>query len=192
MEEPTCCRDYTRNAGYLGLVWLYERFWPNVLFADGFWHLPASQQMADLPLNRISPDEPPFTSVGIDCFGPFEVKCGRSQVKRYGVIFICLALRAVHIKAAASLKTDSFINALQHFITRRKNFVQAMKLTLSVLIRELRSFEQWNQSQINDELLQKGIKWNFNPPSGSHHGGASESLIRSVRKVLYSNCTNSG
>lgn len=81
--------------------------------------VPGSQQMADLPLNRISPDEPPFTAVGVDCFGPFEVKRGRSKVKRYGVIFTCLALRAVHIEVAASLETDSFINALRRFIARR-------------------------------------------------------------------------
>ena len=66
--------------------------------------------MADLPRNRISPGEPPFTSVGVDCFGPFHVKHGRSRVKRYGVIFTCLALRAVHIKVA-SMDTDSSINA---------------------------------------------------------------------------------
>lgn len=75
--------------------------------------------MADLPLNRISPDKPPFTSVGVDCFGPFDVKCRRSQVKRYGVIFTCLALRAVHIELAASLDRDLFINALCPFIARR-------------------------------------------------------------------------
>lgn len=32
--------------------------------------------------------------------------------------------------------------------------------------------------------LQQGIKWVFNPPTGSHHGGAWERLIRSIRKVL--------
>ena len=63
--------------------------------------------MADLPRNRVS-DGPPFTSVGVDCFGPFDVKRGRSQVKSYRVIFMCLALRAVHIEVAASLDTDYF------------------------------------------------------------------------------------
>jgi len=50
---------------------------------------------------------------------------------------------------------------------------------------ELRqAIERWNQSRINNMLLQKGIKWIFNPPTGSHHGGIWERMIRSVRKVL--------
>lgn len=48
------------------------------------------------------------------------------------------------------------------------------------------SIEQWNQAQINDFLLQKGIKWTFNPPADSHHGGPWERLIRLVRKILNS------
>ena len=36
--------------------------------------------MADLPQDRVSPDLPPFTYVGIDYFGPTEVKVGRAPV----------------------------------------------------------------------------------------------------------------
>lgn len=111
-------------------------------------------------------------------------------MKRYGVIFTCLAIRAVHIEVAASLDTDSFVNALRRFIARRgqikemrsdngRNFVGAE--------RELwEAIEVWNQAQINDFLLQKNIRWVFNPPTGSHHGGAWERLIRSIRRVLNS------
>ena len=70
------------------------------------------QKMADLPEDRVQPDRPPFTSVGLDFFGPFQVRCGRSLVKRYGIIFICLAIHAVHIEVAFSLDTDSFLLAL--------------------------------------------------------------------------------
>ena len=41
------------------------------------------QKMADLPRPRVTPDQPPFTCVGIDYFGPFLVRQNRSMVKRY-------------------------------------------------------------------------------------------------------------
>ncbi len=151
---------------------------------------PGHQRMADLPQDRVSPDEPPFTRVGVDCFGPFEVKRGRGTVKRYGVIFTCLAVRAIHLELASSLDTDSFVNALRRFIAR---WGQVLKLrsdngtNFVGAEHELReAIGKWNHVQINDTLLQKGIKWIFNPPSGSHHGGVWERLIRSVRKVLNS------
>lgn len=77
------------------------------------------QIMADLPRNGVLPNEPAFTRCGFDCFGPFEIKRGRTTVKSYGVIFTCLACRAVRIEVATSLHTDSFINAFQCFIGRR-------------------------------------------------------------------------
>ena len=42
----------------------------------------------------------------------------------------------------------------------------------------------WNQAKIHDILLQKGIKWVFNPPAASHHGGVWQRLIRSTHKIL--------
>lgn len=146
--------------------------------------------MAQLPEDRLIPDEPPFTRVGVDYFGPFEVKLKRSHVKRYGVIFTCLASRAVHLEVASSLTTDSYINALRRFIARRgqvkkirsdngTNFVGAN--------RELRnSINDWNVSQIHEAMLQKNIDWHFNPPAGSHHGGVWERIIRTIRKVMNS------
>lgn len=53
--------------------------------------------------------------------------------------------------------------------------------------RELReAIESWNQSKIHNAMLRKGIKWIFNPPAGSHHGGVWERQIRTVRKILNS------
>ena len=63
------------------------------------------QQMADLPVDRVSHDAPPFSYVRVDYFGPFDIKRGRSLVKRYGVIFTCLVIRAVRIEVASSLDT---------------------------------------------------------------------------------------
>ena len=71
-----------------------------------------SQKIADLPKERVTPGQPPFSHVGIDYFGSFMVKQGRSQVKRYTCIFMCLTIRAVHIEIIHSLDTDYFINTL--------------------------------------------------------------------------------
>ena len=144
--------------------------------------------MADLPADRVTPGKPPFSLVGVDCFGPFMVRRGRSQVKRYGVLYTCLVTRAIHIETVQSMDTDSFVNSMLRFVARRglpemirsdngTNFVGGNK-ELSQAI------SQWNQRQIHESLLQKGIKWVFNPPSGSHHGGVWERCIRTVRKVL--------
>ena len=79
-------------------VLLLEEFSPNALVAGEDNVLFCEQQMADLPANRITPDKPPFTSVGVDCFGPLQVRRSRSLVKRYGVIFTCMTIRAVHLE----------------------------------------------------------------------------------------------
>lgn len=132
-----------------------------------------SQQITHSPAERVTPDEPPVTGVGVDYFGPFKVKSRRSVVKRYGVIFTYSAICALHIEVAPSVDTDSFINAFRGFIVRRGQVLELYPDIGNNFIgaeRKLRTaIEQWNQSQIQDSLLQKGIKWMFNPPAGSCH-----------------------
>ena len=46
------------------------------------------------------------------------------------------------------------------------------------------AIEVWNLQKIHELLLQKDVKWIFNPPAGSHFGGVRERCIRTVRNVL--------
>ena len=71
--------------------------------------------MADLPPDRLTP-APPFTYVGVDFFVLYVTKESHKECKRYGVLFACLVNRAIHIKVANSLQTDSFLNALHRYI----------------------------------------------------------------------------
>ena len=146
------------------------------------------QKMADLPQARVTPKEPPFTRVGMDYFGPIEVKQGRSMLKRYGVIFTCLCIRAVHIEKADTLETDSCISAIRRFVARRGQVKQLVSDNGTNLVgaeKELRKhISQWNQSMIHESLLQDGINWVFNPPAASHFGGIWERQIRTIRKVM--------
>ena len=127
--------------------------------------LPGVQKMADLPEARMQMHQPVFFHTGVDCFGPFIVKQGRSVVKRYGCIFTCMVSRAVHLEVLHSLTSDSFISALRRFVGRRggvghvysdngTNFVGGQRVLKETV-------ERWNQNQISDFLLQKEIDWHF-------------------------------
>ncbi|CAG2227654.1 unnamed protein product [Mytilus edulis] len=146
------------------------------------------QQMAPLLEEQMTADKPPFTFVGVDYFGPLNVKLGRSVVKRYGCLFTCLTTRAVHIEIAHSLNTDSFISAFQRFTSRRgipeRSTVIMEQISLAVKSNFKKNIEQWNKATISNYMLHKDIIWTFNPPYASHRGGAWERMIRSTRNIF--------
>ena len=198
--------DTHKAVGHLGrsttLAKLHEKFWiiganqsirkllARCVICRKYQGRCGNQKMADLPPDRVHPDDPPFTHVGVDYFGPIEVKRGRGTVKRYGVLFTCLTSRAVHLEIAYSLDTDSCVNAIRRFIARRGQVKLIRSDNGSNLVgaaRELKEgISSWNEEKFHKALHQQQITWQFNPPGGSHFGGVWERLIRSVRKILFS------
>ncbi|XP_049918800.1 uncharacterized protein LOC126401515 [Epinephelus moara] len=150
------------------------------------------QKMANLPAQRLSTD-PPFTNVGLDVFGPWNVFTQRTrggvvQNKRWAVIFTCLSMRAVHIEVIESLDTSSFINSLKRFLAirgpvksiysdRGTNFV-------CVACKELQIPSNINNTAVRTYLLGKGCSWTFNPPHASHFGGSWERMMGLARRIL--------
>ena len=194
-------RDVHENTAHVGLEWtlgkLRTKYWVvkarplikrvlrlcvpcKLMFGK-----PQTQKMADLPPERLVPDQPPFTFVGLDCFGPFLVKYRRSEVKRYGCVYTCFTTRAVHLEKLENLDTDSFLNSFRRFCARRgkpvkvwsdrgTNFVGGYNELLKAL----------DKSQIVSYCAKQSIDWHFNPPHSSHMGGLWERVIRTIRKVL--------
>ena len=154
---------------------------------------PVTQKMADLPEERMLSDQPPFTNSGVDLFGPFHVKRGRAEVKLYGVVFTCMASRAVHLEIADSLSTSSFINVLRRFIARRgevKSLRSDRGTNFIGAERELAEMtKEWNEGQVVETMLQAGVQWIFNPSGASHFGGVWERQIRTIRKILTATLT---
>ena len=148
---------------------------------------PKEQKMADLPVERITPS-PPFLYTGVDCFGPCLTKRGRTEVKRWGCVFTCLSTRAIHLEKLNDLTTESFINALMRFISRRGRPLSILSDNRGNCVKansELsKGISEWNQAMIEENLQQKHIQWKFNPPYSSHIGGIWERQIRTIRKVL--------
>lgn len=143
-------------------------------------------EMADHPKARLGTFSRPFSYVGIDFFGPLEVVVGRHTEKRWGCLFTCLTIRAIHIEVAHSLSKDSFMMCLRKFIARRgmpieirtdngTNFI-GVKNELSKMIHQIPF----------DEIKQRyhEIKWILNPPASPHMGGCWERQVRSIKKCL--------
>ncbi|XP_062557220.1 uncharacterized protein LOC134222088 [Armigeres subalbatus] len=81
--------------------------------------VPVPPLMGPLPKVHLTPFIRPFTYVGVDYMGPFEVKVGRSLVKRWICLFTCLTVRAVHLELVHSLSTKSCVMAFRRFVSRR-------------------------------------------------------------------------
>lgn len=120
----------------------------------------------------------------MDCFGPFLIKRGRKEHKRYGLIFICFYSQAIHIEMLEDTSTDSFINTCfinlrgavrqlhcdqgRNFVGARNEFKEALK-----------------QCDSKEEFLAgKQCEFIFSASPASHAGGVWEHQIRTIQNVL--------
>lgn len=142
-----------------------------------------NQSMGDLPVDRTEPT-PPFTYVGMDCFGPIYVKDGRKELKRYGLILTCLCSRAIHIEVVDDLSTDSFLNALRAFMAIRGNVRQLRCDKGTNFVGAQREFANLMKDMDQEKVKVLGCEFLMNPPSASHMGGVWERQIRTIRSVL--------
>ena len=144
--------------------------------------------MADLPEERLDASTA-FTNVGVDYFGPFIVRIGRRNEKRWCCLFTCLTVRAVHIEVLPKIDTDSCLNAIMRFIARRGKPSTMIRDNGTNFVGAEREFAEyvaaWNKERIEEHLIQQGIRWKFNPPAAPHFGGVWERLVRSCRKAMY-------
>lgn len=137
-----------------------------------------------LPEDRVR-DAKIFEIVGVDLTGPLFLK-GKQKV--WIILFTCAIFRAIHLELTSSLTTESFLQALRRFISRRgrpaviysdngTNFVGADNL-----------FSKINWLAIANATTVQRIEWKFIPPSSPWWGGWWERLIgvmkRLLRKVL--------
>jgi hypothetical protein len=143
--------------------------------------------MGELPICRLDWGKKPFTHTGMDLFGPINATQFRRRVKCYGMIFTCMVTRAIHLELALSLSADACILHLRNFTNRHgpiehlycdngTNFHGAHR----ELLKELEALSP-ALARSNEDVF---IAWHFNPPAGSHFGGAYERLIQSVQRAL--------
>ena len=137
--------------------------------------------MSDLVDDRCKPNVPAFSCVGVDVFGPFNVKQGRASVKRYGCVFSCLPSRALHIEKL-DLSTSALINELIRFCARRgpvmKIFCDNGTKLVGAKNDLIKSLCMIDKILVGQAARRMKIDWEFHPLHASHHGGVYERMIR--------------
>ena len=150
-------------------------------------------RLAPLPEFRIS-EGPPFTSVGIDYFGPLYVKESDTQgnkiIKKVWVcLFTCAVTRAIHLELVMDMTASEFIAAFCRFVGRRgtptliisdnaKTFKKAKQVLDRVFAGVLECPE------VQTFISTQGIKWKFIIELAPWFGGFYERLVASVKSAL--------
>lgn len=139
--------------------------------------------MADLPSFRVNQLRA-FHTVCVDFAGPFLITMAKNRgvksTKAYVCVFVCCAVKAIHLELVSDMTAEAFIAAFERFVSRRgpcyaihsdqgTNFVGA-----SNQLRKLAA----------DASVQLKIEWHFNPPSAPHFNGLAEAGVRSVKTHL--------
>lgn len=149
---------------------------------------PNPPQMAQLPIARLSSFTRPFTFIGIDYFGPMNVKVGRRIEKRWGMLITCLTVRAVHIEISHTLSTDSCLMNLRNFMARRgtpRKIYCDNGTNFHGAERELKeAMTDVDQNYLASAFTTDTTEWHFNPPVSPHMGGSWERLVRSIKTTL--------
>ena len=142
---------------------------------------PNVQLLGQLPAERVTPAST-FDKVGVDYAGPFQIKYGHVRkptvLKAYICLFVCLAVKAVHLELVSDLTAEAFIAALRRFVARRgcpsliwsdhgTNFVGAN--------RELREFHTFLSNRIiqgatSEFCSSHNIEWKYIPERSPHYG----------------------
>ncbi|XP_051172236.1 uncharacterized protein LOC127288674 [Leptopilina boulardi] len=153
----------------------------------------AEQLMGSLPINRVSRPLRPFLHVGVDYAGPIKLKSqkgrGHSSHMAYIAVFICFAVRAIHLEIVSDYTSEAFIATLKRFVSRRglpqviysdngTNFKGAQRELDEVFKSVVKSAE------IQSYVINDKIRWEFIPPAVAHFGGIWEFGVRSVKYHL--------
>ncbi|XP_062532959.1 uncharacterized protein LOC134201728 [Bombyx mori] len=145
---------------------------------------PPRPATGDHPPSRLAHHRRPFTYVGLDYFGPYQVTTGRSTQKHYVAIFTCLTMRAVHLEPAASLSTDSAVMALRRMIARRGAPTEIWSDNGTNLRGADKELRQALDKATKHEASLRLIQWRFIPPGAPFMGGAWERMVRAVKAAL--------
>ena len=156
----------------------------------------AARNIEQLHLNRQRPHHYPKTELkehvrfkvtGVDFAGPimYRIK-GKQDGKAYIILYACSLSRALYLETLPSQSLGEFLKFLKRFVARRgrpdkiysdngSTFVGASKWLKKILKSEA----------LENYLLSRNIRWQFNLSRAPWWGGHYERLIGIVKRSLH-------
>ena len=130
-----------------------------------------------------------FANSGVDFFGPFYIEGSKGIIeKHYGLIFLCMVTRAVHLETCPDLNTNTFFIGFRRFCSRRcrpQILYSDNGKTLVGATEELKkTVKALDNDRIYKALAVANTTWKFNPPYGPHFGCVCERLVQSAKRTL--------
>ena len=149
-----------------------------------------AQRMSPLPIERIKPS-PPFQNIGLDYFGPLEIKGEvqkRVRGKCYGLLFACDSARAVHAEIVQNYSTDAFLQALRRFAAIRGWPERIHSDNGSQLVGAASELKKVIGNLDLDQLQSHGpaskTTWHFCSADAPWQNGSTEALVKSLKRAL--------
>ena len=144
----------------------------------------ANQLMGDLPDFRIDRADP-FTVIAVDLFGPLWAKGlgghARKTFKVWGVLFVCLATKAVSIWTALSYSTKDFMLCYE----KHSGIYNYPKTVISDQGTQLvAAGNDVNWIEIQHSTASKGTTWQFTPKGCPWRNGMAERSIGVAKTIL--------
>ena len=144
--------------------------------------------MADLPIERLKPSQP-FSATGVDFFGPFALK-GEVQKhtrgKGYGVIFVCMVSRSVHLDLSINYSTDGSMQVLRRFTSLRgwpSKFFSDNGSQLTAASKDLiNAVSGLDWDTLHAFSIKHKVEWKFSPADAPWYNGATEALVKTVKR----------
>lgn len=126
-----------------------------------------TQLMANLPAARVFMFIKPFTNTAINYTGEIVYKLNKTRnsktAKAYIAIFVCMAVKAMHLELVTDLTATAFIAAFRRFVSRRGQVKNLYSDNATCFTRA-------------DKDLQKGLR-------GIFHLQTDHSLMVQLRRV---------
>ncbi len=142
------------------------------------------QPTAPYHANRLKVGKALFSSTGVDMFGPFILK-GGARNKCWGLLSMCMTVRAVHIELVKSQDATAFLLALNRFISRRGTPEIIYSDAGTNFTGGADRVEKLFQKHVDDECARRWkTRFHLNTPGSPHWGGSWERMVAEVKKCM--------